>query len=788
MRLLTSLFLFLVFPVFLQAQFNLSGKISNSSGVSFSYCKLILVKDSVAIQTSDTDTLGNYQFGNLSGGRYELHVKVPFKSVDTAIAISESTTFNLTIDDESYIDDIVISVKQPMLIRKVDRTIFDPANIPVLMGGDAADVIEFAPGVYLSDDNIQVAGGGTAQVMLNDKLIPLSGSQLVSFIRSIPTEDIQYIEIIPVPPVKYASSQGSLINIKLVLGAKSKQSKGSISLDAGQHFYSQQGASGNYSYRSGKFSLYANVSADNSKYRFTGSSEIEYDTLLWDEQTRQVYESRFLTGSLGLNYELNRTTEIGILAMIDNYSSQNADKNFIEKTGNSGSLFEKIENQSATKRNSLQTAVNMNLTKRLDTVGRKLDFNVDYTNFDRNGRINFETRSRSNAYDSLSSTRNQTITLANFISGGIDYVHPMNKAMLSFGARYSYSENTSDLAVYNNLSNSNVADTSQSNVFNYSEQIQALYVSVDWKVKSWSFQVGLRGENTGYLANSPTAELTVKRTYFQLIPKVFAMYQSEKDQTWNFTYSRNFMRPYYSYLNPFRYYTSAYSYTTGNPYLQPVVMHDLSISTNIHALQFYLSFGYLDQMQTDVTIYDNATQTQQTTVSNLFSARSVNFSLSYDKQIKKRTYLEIYASCMLMNRKVTSTIDAQDLLNFSGYTSFSYRYALDKNQSFFFSASMSYLSPYFEQISLTTINPWLSFELKKNMLNNRISLEFSCRDPFKWQTRSSTTISNTTVVSKSNYFDSQGVRFSFTYKFGNNRLNISEHSTNSTGEAGRIGN
>ncbi|TSJ45636.1 outer membrane beta-barrel family protein [Fluviicola chungangensis] len=784
MKLLTLALI--LFPFTLVAQSTLSGKISNISGEPQIYCKLLLIQDSMVLQTVGTDSIGNYAFESVSSGEYKLSIRVPFQTIDTMVVVNGPTIVDLKIDDGKYLDDVEIIGKKPVVIRKVDRTIFNPTDIPALVGGDASDVIEFAPGVIINGDNIQVAGGSSAQVMLNDKLIPLTGLPLISFIRSIPTEDIQYVEIIPIPPVKYAATvRGSLINIKLVIGAKSRQSKGSLRADFGQRFYNQLGLMANYSYRSGRFSLYSNISANKEKYHYISTKTIDYDTLQWNENGTTVAELGMLTGSVGLNYEINSSTELGLLAVVDNFNGRNTDRSFIEKISNLG--YGTIDNLTVNKGIKNQYAFNLNLSKRLDSLGQKLDFNVDYTNYNRNGKINFETDNRDLMSSTHTSIRNQNLAGANLLSGGIDYVLPKKNVNLSFGARYSYSENNTDLAVFNNLTNPEVPDTSQSNKFNYFEHIQAGYAEMQWKKNRWSFQLGIRGENTYYLANSPTSALSIKNDYFELLPKAFAMFETKKSQYWNFNYSRNFVRPNYTDLNPFKYYTTAYSYTTGNPYLKPIILHNLSVSTGVKDFQFYLSFGYIEKMQTNVTIYDEATQVQQTTISNLFSSRSIDFSVNYYKTIKKRTTIDAYISCGYVNRTVISTIASQNLNIFSGYINVSVNQVLDKRESFFLKAAISYHTPYFEQISLTTTRPSMGVKLKKNLLKNRITLELSCSDPFRFQRRSTNTTSNQTTIKQFSYYDTQEVRFCFTYKLGNTRLLVNQHSTNSTGEAGRIG-
>lgn len=786
MRTIFLFFLYFLIVFGASAQSSLSGKIVNSSGVSFTYCKLIIAQDSVNLATVDADSLGQYAFGSLKDGNYTLHLKVPFKAIDTLIAVSGATFFNLSIDDAGALEEVQVTAKQPMIIRKVDRTIFNPADIPMLLGGDAADVIEFAPGVFIQGDQISVNGKGPAQVMLNDKLIQLRDASLISFIRSIPTEDIQYIEIIPIPPVKYASSvSGSLINIRLVIGSKSRRSNGSVTLSGDQHFYFQPAGSASYSYRSGRFSLYSNVSLADSKYRSIGTTKIQYDSLNWDQKSIEVSRYFYGNGSIGLNYELSKTTEVGLLGVVYFSQSGNQDLNGIETRNLKNSLVETIDNQTSNRGVSLDAAFNFNLNKRLDSLGRKIDFNVDYTNVIGNQTIDFTTRIRSIFQDSTNKEHTQRNSGANFLSGGIDYEHPFKKITWKLGGRYSYGEKKEDLAVYNLIQNPIIPDTNRSNIFQYIEHIQAVYSSIEWKKNRWSFQVGLRGENTYYQALSPTTDLSVKRSYFQWEAKLFAMYETKKGNAWNFSYWRGFSRPFFGALNPFPYYSSAFSSYRGNPNLNPMPMHAIDVSTSVKDFRFGLGLLYLNKMITEFTTFNDSTLVQQTSYYNLFSSRSADLSFSYYKMFRKRFLIDASLTGFVTNRKVLNGIDTQNLLVLSSYLNTTFGLVLDKKNTFQFNVSVFYMAPYLEQITLTHTKPNLDFELKKIFLKNRLIVKLECADPFKWRRRKSRLISNGTVMSKDFYHDTQAFGFSLVYKFGNKHLNVNEKRTGSTGEAGR---
>jgi hypothetical protein len=786
MNRIVLLFFFLVFGYCSFAQFSLSGKIVNISGVSFTYCKLVLSQDSIIVQTTDADSTGRYRFSNLQQGRYGLEIKVPFKSVDTIVELSETKEFDLSIDDGGMLDAIVVSAKQSTIIRKADRTIFNPANIPMLVGGDATDVIQFAPGVFIQGDQITVQGGTPASVLLNDKLIKLRGAELISFIRSIPVEDIQYIEIIPIPPVKYAASvSGSLINIRLIVGSKSRHSKGSVSAGGSQHFYFQPNAQASYSFRARKFSLYSNISAYSGKSNYSGTQTIEYDSLNWKDKTHEVFRYSSLNSGLGLNYEWNKSTEIGMLAVVSTYRPNSREENLVALTDPQMLTFKQIMNSTSNKYQHNDLSLNLNVTKRLDSTGRKLDFNVDYTRAIGNRSLDFITRTQTSSLDSLSIENTRGKSQGDFLSGGIDYVHPFKKLTWNLGGRYSYGENKSNLEVYNVLLNPTVPDTTRTNAFRYLEHIQALYTSLEWKVKKWSFQIGFRGENTYFEALSPTTNIQVKRNYFQWEAKLYALYEMKNGNTMNFSYTRSFNRPNYSYFNPFPYYSSKYAVSTGNPYVKPMILQHFQATFNVKDFRFSTGWFYMGNMYADFTRYNDSTQLQETRTYNLFTSNSLDVSVAYYKLVAKRLLINATVAMEINNRKMNEQVGSQNLLVYSGYTYVTIGFVLDKKNTFNFNTSFSYSTPHLDQVTLKWSRPYFDLELKKTFLNNRIVLKLESSDPFRWQRTKSKTISGSVISYKDFYYDSQSIGFSFTYKFGNKRLNINEHSTNATGEAGR---
>ncbi len=70
------------------------------------------------------------------------------------------------------------------------------------------------------------------------------------------------------------------------------------------------------------------------------------------------------------------------------------------------------------------------------------------------------------------------------------------KGDLGLGVKISYVDTDNTFDFFNGINDEAVFDPTQSNVFRYTEQINAAYINYNYKKNKWNFQVGLRVENT----------------------------------------------------------------------------------------------------------------------------------------------------------------------------------------------------------------------------------------------------------------------------------------------------
>jgi iron complex outermembrane receptor protein len=73
-----------------------------------------------------------------------------------------------------------------------------------------------APFLKVSDNGVSMVGKGSMGVMVNEKIVYLSGTDLTNYLKTLRSENVEKIEIITNPPAKYeAQGNAGLINIVL---------------------------------------------------------------------------------------------------------------------------------------------------------------------------------------------------------------------------------------------------------------------------------------------------------------------------------------------------------------------------------------------------------------------------------------------------------------------------------------------------------------------------------------------------------------------------------------------
>lgn len=786
MKLILTFILFIFFEFAFHAQ-TISGKITSIHQEQLDYCKLTLFIDSTAIQTVFIDSSGYYFFDKVEPGQYSIRLIAPFKRMDTLLIVNGPTIFNLKINFDQDVKEIVVSAKKPKVVQLADRIVFDPANIPILKGGSALDVIEFAPGVFVKEGNIVLANGTTCLLSLNGRLLNLTNEALMSFISSIQTEDIKNIEVYQIMPVKYASSNnGGLVNIVLRTGAKSRVSNGSIGANARKGLLYNEGLSANYSYRKNRFSLYSNASISATNYKYDNLMTIESPTTIWTENKTSYQKQTALNGGLGMNYALSPKTEIGVLFVSD----QRANK--LNSNGNTNLLslpfmgLSSIEAESINASEIRKNALTFSLQQQLDTNGKQLSFILDLSALSNQRQQDYTNLFLSWGLDSVSARQNRTANTAQFISAGLDVSLPFEHINITTGLNLSKSLNSNTLKVFNINGTETSLDQNLSNQFEFEEQIAAAYFAANKNYDKWGYSLSCRAEYTLTSGLQVTSAQLTKYNYPLFSPQAILIYKPNNNLNFRLSYNLVNIRPDFTDLNPFKVYSNAYSFYQGNPYLKANTIHVLSMNFNYKDWIFGVSYNRTNNLMNNITVVDSLTLIQQTTIANFQKSQYATVFASYDLYDYKRWNCN--AIIRLSHSIIQSTVsDVQigTIRNFSADVMLDLSYGIDKKNTFFISASISYGTPWIQEFQRQSNMPDNFFSLKKSFLQNRLFASVSVNDPFKIQRLKISSFINNVRQTGSTYYDTQAVSARLSYHFGNRSISVNKNESNSTGQADR---
>ena len=314
-RHLLSLLLIILFQNQVFSQIKISGQIKNEKNNPVEFIEIQLQnKDSIIFKSELTNAEGKFiletEKGEYSllvrqlGGIY--HKQKISVNQDTYIGI-----INIT-EKTQQLQEVVITSKKKLIDRKVDRLIFNVENSISASGGDAIDALKITPRVKVKNDNISMIGKNNMSVMVDDKLILLTGDELINFLKSIPSDNIKSIEVITTPPAKYdAEGNSGLINIKL---KKSKLNQWNASLRSSyiQSTYPKGSFGGNFDYQKNKLSLYSNLNYVNGSNAPIETNKIYYPLGLWSEENKRRDFQNSVNGRIGADYKASEKWSVGL--------------------------------------------------------------------------------------------------------------------------------------------------------------------------------------------------------------------------------------------------------------------------------------------------------------------------------------------------------------------------------------------------------------------------------------------------------------------------------------------
>ncbi|CEJ69014.1 hypothetical protein BN1195_01306 [Chryseobacterium oranimense G311] len=768
-------FLWLAFfcclPEFIFSQnYSISGR-SVEENKAIAYASLVLKKDSVTISEIISDSIGNYKFSDLTSGHYTLYGSYLGINIQKEINLTQNLIQNINFPSgTNQIEEVRMTGKKALIERKVDRLIFNVENSTAAAGGDVMDVLRVAPRVKVQNDQISMVGKSGLSVMVDERIIQLTGDDLINYLKTIKSENIKSIEIITLPPSKYnAEGNSGIVNIK-TKKAKSNSWNGNISTTYKQATYATGSGSASYNIKKDKITLSSSASYIYGSLGPTESNKIYYPDLIWQETNNRRDRTNSASFNVGLDYEISKKWSMGLVFNHANNKPVVFDNNISQLTDTAGNNIDSLFiTKGRNERKRISNQLNYHVVYLIDSVGRKLSLDYDFFNYVNDSYRPFNTiKTFSGNSVPLTSAINKGEQNIRNNSINIDMEHPLEWIKLNYGARASFITTENDFKYFKVNDNTTELDTNQSNLFNYTENTQSLYFSGYKKIADeWEIKLGMRMENTQTEGISATLQERNKMKFTKFFPTLYVVYTPNKDNSLSINYGRRIQRPSYNFLNPFRWITSPYMYSEGNPFLQPSFTDNIELGYSYkNNYNTNLYFTYIDKGFGQVTFLDSSTNIQRIYPINYLVNKTIGlnqtFSINPVSWLSANLIVDIYYSY------AKSEIEAllPSLKGWNGEFTFNTDIIFNKNKTFFANINFLYVTAGTLGLDKNTAYNQLDISLKMLLLNKKLVLSLHLNDMLSSNRPTYTTYTNSIKNSITNYYDDRFVRFSMSYNFG----------------------
>ncbi len=788
-----NLFIFLLLPLFCLAQtsFKLRGKIVDEKSSIAWTDVVILNQEGKIINRTTSKADGSFEL-ILNKGFYKMKINAQgYDEFEKEITIAKEINLGLIIlkDNVTNLAEVVIQSRKNTIEQKTDRLVYNLENNVTNVAGDALSAINTAPGVVVQNNAINILGKGTSRVMIDGRMIELTGEELNNFLKSISASDIKNIEIISNPSSKYeAEGNGGLINIIMKKGARDSW-KNTITASYDQNKYGIYALRNNFFYNKNKFRFSASVNGKTGYRSIEENLDMYFVEGLSKMSVKTKLNEDNVSGKLALDYDLSEKTTIGFQFLKDK-SNPDFDSDIrINQYNTQNDLESYVINESFLDRKTGNHTYNLHLITKLDSLNRKIAFDVDYftynSKFDRDFVAN-NYASDGTFIDVNQSARNLSNQDIDNLSFKADMEHPLKALNLSYGAKVSFTKSNSDVVFFNTITGTPELDTNQTNQFKYTENNQAIYISADKKVnEKWNFQLGLRLENTQTNGFSVNLNQETVNNYLKLFPTFYASYNKNDNNSFSLNFGRRIRRPNFNLLNPFRVYISSNSYSEGNPFLKPSFSDNFEFS---HSYKKILRTSIFLNAITDgygvIFTANPETLTQIVSRENYFKGINYGieetYSASFADWWQSENSLYFLSSDIKFIKDINATPVNGLQVNFSTNNTFSLGRTTKLQVDF------NYTSPYKSGLYATGYTSSLNIGFKQDLLNKSMQIAFLVNDIFNTSyLKDDVSIVNGVKQVYSQNESNRFARLSVVYNFGNKKIDVNQRKSGNEEEKNR---
>jgi len=790
-----SVILLFIVPYSLIAQVRVTGKTSDSAKKTVSNATVTISLNEKIVSASVSDDQGNFeiQIPDTKSLNYILHAThVGYREKLVLINVSQGSSEirlgNIILDKETKeLAAVSITGKENIYEQKADRFIFNVEKSLEATGSNGWDAISKTPGIQSNGNNIRIIGKSGITVMVNDRKVQLSGDELFAYLSAIPSENIAAIEVISNPGAKYdASGNSGIVNIKL----KKNKNEGLVLIGTGTY---EQRTTGSYSsnisynYRKKWLTLYGFINMGQRVTQPVEYQHIFYPSSWWASENAKHITRNLSSFQLGADFNLSSKDVLSVLTERNLTSKTKENQNsFTNITGLASFKTDSvIETGNYVNRDLSYTNIDLNYKHAFDDKGSSITLNGDYLKYTTDqdqalSSITYASPTNTHLFNTASYSA-QTIT--NY-TGRLDYEKKVSKTFsFTTGLRTSFTTTDNNYRFYRSYDQGPLTeDPNQSNHFNYQENVQAAYVSVNKNSKRINFVAGIRAEYTDITGELVDQHEVKKQHYLKLFPSLNYQQILNKNSKLTITYGRRINRPSFADLNPFKYYVNQYNYSEGNPALRPSYSNNAEVTYTYKEKYSIAAYTLLTKnFFQQIPFIDVTNNTAYFTRQNIGTINAYGIHSHAPFKITSRWSVNSTLYLFYYSMKLPYLNELLDYGQFTFYGSLNNQYVISPKRNISAEVNLNYQS--ISQIFLYQYRPngYVDAGVKWSFAKKLATLAVNVYDIFKTYPQQQVVNFASQHYTFKNAYESRYLRVSFTYRFG--KQTVKDRKASKTGNS-----
>ena len=576
--------------VSMQAQ-TLSGKLVDEKNAPLAYANVVLLQaDSTFVSGTITDEMGDFRLLKDEKGTLVRISSIGYTTIYKKVNGGDFGVIQMA-SDAQLLGEVTVKGTLPTTRLKGDAMITSVTGTLLEKAGTAENLLNQIPNVAAQDGSVSVFGRGTPEIYINGRKVRNS-----SELDQLSSANVKSVEVVNNPGARYDAS------VKAVIRITTKKQKGEgFGFNNRLYFRDKRGygltslEEFTFNYRKNGFDLggmlygtITNLGDDKNLIDHT------YLDKYWKQESRleQKYQYQRFDTRLSLNYQINDNHTLGIRHDFTRYPKYEWNDVTMESHIHMDDVLTETSHVIADYRNPA-TSHRANFYYNGKVGNWAIDLNVDgLWKKDGQRMENHETVTETGKEPWQRLMTSDSQTKNDLYAGKLVLSRPLWKGNLALGGEYSHNDRINEYV--------NPQGILEDDYSRFKEGSTSAFLEYGRDFGKLNVLAGLRYEHVDfkYYDQGKLVE-EQSRTFKKLFPSLALNMPIGKIQM-QLSYAIDVIRPSYSTLRSNITYSNRYTYETGNPFLLPCYVDNLTLNASYQWISLSVGYQHIENDWTNV--------------------------------------------------------------------------------------------------------------------------------------------------------------------------------------------